>query len=121
MRKLFCSAIIFFLLASAAFADEKADKRQFQGMDSDQNGKVTATEHADFWKRWFVRQDKNKDGVLEFDEFDNSPVFARIDKNEDGKIDPDENKLFFARQFKVLDANQDGHVTWEEYAKKRDK
>ena len=64
-------------------------------MDADNDSKVTPAEHAEFWERWFKRKDKNKDGVLEFEEFDNSSIFARIDKNEDNKIDRDEHRIFF--------------------------
>jgi ABC-type metal ion transport system substrate-binding protein len=119
MKRIVFSAIAFALLTGTAFAAKEAEQKRFKAMDQDNDSKVTATEHADFWERWFKRKDKNKDGVLEFEEFDNSSVFARIDKNEDTKIDPDEHKVFFARQFKILDANQDGHITWEEFTKEK--
>jgi Ca2+-binding EF-hand superfamily protein len=119
MKKIVYSAIAFALLTGTAFAAKEVETKRFNAMDQDNDGKVTATEHAGFWDRWFKRTDKNKDGVLEFEEFNNSSVFARIDKNEDNKIDPDEHKVFFARQFKFLDANKDGHVTLEEYTKEK--
>ena len=87
----------------------------FKKMDADNDSKVTATEHTEFWQRHFKRSDKNKDGLLEYEEFPKSSLFPRIDKNEDLKIDPDEFKTFFARQFKSKDANKDGHLTLQEY------
>jgi hypothetical protein len=42
--------------------------------------------------RWFVRADRNRDGVLAADEMqaDADRFFARLDSNNDGQIDPQE-------------------------------
>lgn len=42
--------------------------------------------------RWFVRADRNQDGILTTDEMqaDADRFFARLDSNHDGQIDPEE-------------------------------
>lgn len=119
MKTIVFSAIAFALLTGTAFA-AKAGEKMFNKMDADNDSKVTPTEHSEFWKRYFKRRDKNKDGVLEFEEFDKSSLFPRIDKNEDNKLDPDEFKTFYARQFKAKDANKDGHLTLQEFMKEKE-
>ncbi len=89
----------------------------FRRIDANQDGKITPTEHAKFWQGWFKRTDKNGDGVLEFEEYDDSRVFARMDKNQDNKVDSDEHDSFRAGHFKILDENQDGKLTLEEYTR----
>jgi len=88
-------------------------------MDVDNNGKATPKEFTDFWDGWFNRKDKNGDGALEFEEYDNSSVIKQCDKNEDNKIDLDEHRLFRKRQFKTYDANKDGHMTLVEWTTKK--
>ncbi len=115
MKKLVYAVVAMALLTGTSLADEKR-KKHFQNIDADNNGKITAAEHAEFWGRWFKHKDKNKDGALSFEEYDNSAVFRACDKNEDNKIDTAEHDAFRKRQFKGYDANQDGHVTWEEFS-----
>ena len=118
MKKIVYSAIAFALLTGTSLAARGTEKI-FKKIDADNNGKITSTEHAEFWKKIFKQRDKNGDGVLEFEEYDNSSVFHRMDKNEDSKVDPDEHKAFRARQFKIVDENKDGHLTLEEFTKER--
>ena len=118
MKKIVYSAIAFALFNGAAFA-AKGTEHAFKKIDADNNGKITSKEHAEFWEQIFKQRDKNVDGVLEFEEYDNSSVFDRMDKNEDNKVDPDEHKAFRARQFKIVDENKDGHLTLEELTKER--
>ena len=46
--------------------------------------------------RWFVRADRNHDGMLTADEMqaDADRFFARLDGNHDGQIDPDELRIY---------------------------
>jgi len=46
--------------------------------------------------RWFVRADRNQDGILTADELqaDADRFFARLDSNHDGQIDPEELKTY---------------------------
>ena len=118
MKTIVYSAIAFALLTGTAFAANGTEK-MFKRMDADNNGKAMPTEHADFWDQWFKRTDKNGDGVLEFEEFDNSSVINRMDKNKDNKIDLAEQRGFYKLVFKVLDANKDGQLILEEYTKER--
>ena len=53
---------------------------------------VKAYPWAPFIARWFVRADRNRDGMLTIDEMqaDADQFFARLDSNHDKQIDPQE-------------------------------
>jgi Ca2+-binding EF-hand superfamily protein len=115
MKKIVYSAVAFVLLTGTAFAGKE---KHFKNIDADNNGKATPKEYADFWDRWFKQTDKNGDGALDFEEYDNSSVIKACDKNEDNKIDVAEHRGYRKKQFKTYDANKDGHVTLEEFSAK---
>lgn len=117
MKKIVYSAVVFALLSGTAFAITK--EKMFEKMDADNNGKATPKEFVDFWGLWFTRKDKNKDGALEFEEFNNSTLINQMDKNKDDKADSAEHEAFRKRQFKKYDANKDGHLTLEEFTAKK--
>ena len=121
MKQIVYAAIAFALLTGTAFAGpEKPVKvKNFKKMDADKNGKATPKEFADYWDRWFKRLDKNGDGALEFEEFNNSSLINKMDKNQDNKIDVAEHQAYRKRQFKSYDANKDGHMTLEEFTRDR--
>lgn len=60
------SPFALLLLAGSAFAGDAGDK--FRSMDTDGDGRVTATEHANAAQAMFTEADTNRDGSLSMQE-----------------------------------------------------
>lgn len=59
--------------------------------------------------RWFVKADRNRDGMLTPDEMlaDAERFFARLDSNHDGQIDPDERRAYELEIAPEIQVNSD--------------
>jgi len=70
----------------------------------------------------FAETDKNHDGVIDHEEFQERlvDVFYSADANKDGFLDPTELKrLIFPDDFNVDDRNHDGRVSMHEFLRVR--
>jgi hypothetical protein len=109
-----------------------------KNMDTNSDGKVTATEHADGAKKMFTKMDSNKDGSVTAAEMDAAhPMMkhhkdkqdATMSRNEDGlakenaadkaysKDDKHGGKMMSSSQkIAKLDSNGDGKLSAEEHS-----
>jgi Ca2+-binding EF-hand superfamily protein len=91
--------------------DARAEKssNQFQMMDSNGDGKVSADEHAAGAKKMFQTMDANKDGKVTAAEMD--AAHEQIAGKKAHKAD-----MSAADKIKVIDTNHDGILSAEEHA-----
>ncbi|WP_439534159.1 EF-hand domain-containing protein [Polymorphobacter sp.] len=68
--------------------------------------------------RRFNRYDKDKDGVIDRDEYlaNRQKAFAKLDLNRDGRLDFEEYAAATARKFKKADRSGDGRLAPAEFA-----
>jgi Ca2+-binding EF-hand superfamily protein len=103
----------------------------FQRMDSNNDGRISAQEHAAGVQAMFVRMDANKDGAITADEMaaghgwmggghdgDDHGMhggmhawMSRMDANHDGEITAAEHAAAASAMFARMDANHDGKIT----------
>ncbi|NDV62079.1 hypothetical protein G0Q06_06440 [Puniceicoccales bacterium CK1056] len=96
----------------AALACTAHAGKMFDTMDADKDGKVTEEEFMNRWTKVHNHQDKNKDGVLQPDEF-KAPGPA-WDTNQDGVVSLEENLAVRKRHFTAWDKDGDSVLTPEE-------
>lgn len=102
------------LLLSGVSANGAVDAKAFKAMDKDGDGKVSHKEYVEYRMRFFVRQDKNKDRILEPSETNNQGFIAVADADGDGKVS---FKEAVAQHFKAalrFDKDKDGFLSFEE-------
>jgi Ca2+-binding EF-hand superfamily protein len=106
-----------FLLASMhdARAHEDLDA-EFQKMDRNGDGKVSADEHAGYAKEKFAKMDTNGDGKVTPSEME--AAFERRDNRLIGREDKASANIEMsaADKFKMMDTNNDGVLTADEHA-----
>jgi Ca2+-binding EF-hand superfamily protein len=111
------------MLAFAASAHE--DK--MQTMDTNKDGMISATEHADGARQMFAKMDADADGRVTVAEMDtahaatgekpHTPAMSSADKiraidaNGDGAITAAEHEAGSRSMFGKMDANRDGNLT----------
>ncbi|MCY7312862.1 MAG: hypothetical protein LH491_04360 [Pseudoxanthomonas sp.] len=91
--------------------------------DSNQDGAVTAAEHAAHAKAMFERMDANHDGRINATEMDagqqgmhgQGDMRAMMDSNHDGTITAAEHTAGASARFARIDANRDGFVSRAEF------
>jgi Ca2+-binding EF-hand superfamily protein len=98
-------------LASPSFADSKsaAADAEFRKMDTNKDGKVSASEHAAGAKQMFQTMDGNQDSKVTAAEME--AAHQRITGRKATKSD-----MSAADKIKVVDTNGDGVLTAEEHA-----
>lgn len=89
-------------LLSPVFAGDH-DKDDFKSIDTNSDGRVTASEHSAFSATMFTQSDSNGDGKVSAAEWDAAAKAARPDV----KMDPQET----AAHLKIMDKDGDGHVS----------
>jgi Ca2+-binding EF-hand superfamily protein len=119
------------LLMSNAMAQSKSD-HLFSQIDTDKDGKISASEHAAQAKARFDKMDKNKTGKFVIaDEFQqpNKPsrgqataeadiavgMLKAMDTDGDGVITAEEHAKAAAARFEKMDTNKDGVLSKEEW------
>jgi len=114
-------------LAGPAYAQRPA-MMNFDLMDADGDGRITAEEQAQFHSQQFSAADQNGDGTLSFEEFQDhvqarraqmrqwrmQQRFQRMDQDGDGKLSSEEMPGARFGGILRLDANGDGVVTKDE-------
>ncbi|WP_426318982.1 EF-hand domain-containing protein [Pseudoduganella sp. R-43] len=97
------------LISAQAIAGPEVDK-EFNSMDADQNGKVSAAEHAAGAKRMFEHMDANHDGKVGAAEMTaaHKAITGQATKKSD---------MSAADKIKAVDSDGDGVLTAEEHAK----
>jgi Ca2+-binding EF-hand superfamily protein len=113
-------------LVSPVFASPAEDA--FKRMDTDGNGKVTASENAAFAETMFKQSDTNYDGQVSAAECDSAQAShgnkvsqkasARhlqiVDTDGSGQISASENAIFARSEFARADKNGDGVLSEDE-------
>ncbi len=93
-------------VSPCAFAD---DKSSHAAMDSDGNGRVSATEHAAGARRMFEQMDADRDGIVTATEMRAAHASLTGKKPDAGEMSAEE-------KIKVIDADGDGQLTAAEHA-----
>ncbi len=123
------------LVCSSVFAHNHEDK--FAMMDTDKDGKISATEHEAGAKMMFGEIDKNSDGRITAEEMNAkmndkkkagknphwtaAEKLAKADANADKVVTTEEHKTAATGMFKEMDTNKDGFLTAEEMKMGHDK
>lgn len=124
-------------LVAKSVAAKVADA-QFDGMDTDHDGRVTRTEHDAATARMFDAMDANQDGRVTAAEMDAAhekvtgrrpkrgamsakAKIAAIDESGDGVLTRSEHRRGGRKMFAKMDTNVDGSLTREELAAGRAK
>lgn len=97
-----------FAASSSAWAHKGGD-HEFQMMDTDNDGKVTAAEHAAGAKKMFEMMDSDKDGKVTAAEME--AHHEQIAGKKAKKME-----MSAAEKIKTIDTNGDGQITAEEHA-----
>ncbi|MGH8243266.1 MAG: EF-hand domain-containing protein [Steroidobacteraceae bacterium] len=112
------------LVFGASAGDDK-----MQMMDTDKDGKISASEHAAGAKQKFQKMDSDGDGRVTTAEMDaahksiegggkpsmsSADMIKTIDTNNDGAITAAEHEKSSRDKFAKMDANGDGSLTSEE-------
>lgn len=117
----------------AKLVAKKMADAQFDGMDTDGDGRVTRGEHAAAAKRMFDAMDANQDGRVTAAEMDaahekvtgrkrkrgemtSKAKIAKVDRNGDGVLSRNEHREGARKMFGKMDRNVDGSLSREELA-----
>jgi hypothetical protein len=132
MKVIGAAAIAFGLCgAVGAFAGdgnkEAGADDKFAKMDTNADGKITASEHAAGGRTKFQSLDTNKDGSVTATEMDaahagktegmkmsSADKIKKMDTNGDGKLSASEHEAGSTDMFAKSDANKDGSLTADE-------
>ncbi len=79
-------------------------------MDTNTDRKITVEEFVSYRERQFGPRDKNKDGLLDTDEFPSPNALKSGDQDGDGKLSKPEYLNMFRGQFPNVDINADGVI-----------
>lgn len=125
------------LVTTATVASLPADA-EFSGMDTNGDGMITATEHADATTRMFKTMDANADGKVTAremtaahakvvgkkaapGEMSSADKIKVVDGNGDGVLTAAEHAAGSAKMFKSMDVILDGRISRGELASARAK
>ena len=121
-----------FTAAQAEACGDLEHDATFAGMDLDQDGKLSASEHTAATRRMFATMDRNADGKVSAAEMDgaHAAVTGRkaqrgdlssvekirtIDQNGDRALSAAEHEAGAAMMFARMDANKDGRLSRSEF------
>jgi Ca2+-binding EF-hand superfamily protein len=99
--------------------------QQFQTMDADRDGKVSAAEFKASHSAWLAAMDANGDGAVSKQEFTarggprRAERFAQIDADGDGKLSQAEAAAVPSDMFAAMDGNGDGQLSQSEFGPRR--
>lgn len=123
------SAVALLVLSSAALAGDGNVDDKVRKMDTNQDGMVSAEEHAAGAKMMFERMDADRDGNVTAAEMDaghkamkpdkmgagkkmsSAEKIGEIDGNADGMLSAEEHVAGAARMFSEMDADADGSLS----------
>ncbi len=123
-----------FSSAAVLAADPKGQPAlsQFEGMDADRDGRISAAEHAATAKKMFRTLDANRDGKVTADEMaaaytkvtgkkaEESDISAAdrirmVDRDGDGVLTASEHDAASKEMFRKMDANRDRYLSRVEW------
>lgn len=126
--------VVGFALATTAFAGGGSGKAELKMMDTDQDGSISATEHAAGAKKMFGKMDADGDGIVTAQEMgaahkdkdmptahssdasskpmkSASAKIKTIDADGDGTISAAEHEAGSKKMFGKMDKDQDGKLS----------
>jgi Ca2+-binding EF-hand superfamily protein len=116
MKIIFQAVLAVLFCCLPAFAGDE----EFNKIDANNDGRISAQEYRAAVIKTFQRYDKNSDGFLTKDELqmiaeiDAEKFIKEVDKNKDGKISQTEFIEAAEKRFKFLDKNGSGYVEKKE-------
>ncbi|MCX5829285.1 MAG: hypothetical protein NTV58_14985 [Deltaproteobacteria bacterium] len=114
MKRLGIIFVIVLVLSGVVWAADKS----FQEMDKNKDGRLNMEEFDQEALRVFNENDKNHDGALNKSEFSQikgaKSKFEDLDANKDGKVDMEELRNAAMNNFKELDRKRDNYLTEED-------
>ena len=127
-------AVGWFVTSAQAEACAEHADASFEGMDLDQDGRISASEHTAATRRMFATMDRNADGKVSAAEMTaaHAAVTGRkpmkgemaatekiraVDQNGDRVLSAAEHEAGAAMMFARMDANKDGKLSHAEFDK----
>ena len=123
-----------FSSAAVLAADPKGQPAlsQFEGMDTNRDGRISAAEHAAAAKKMFRAMDANRDGNVSAAEMDaayskvtgnkadpsgmsGADKIKAVDRDGDGVLTASEHDAASKEMFRKMDADRDGYLSREEW------
>jgi Ca2+-binding EF-hand superfamily protein len=130
-----CIVVLAMCLApAAALAGETKRKpalSEFDGMDANRDGRISAAEHAAGARKMFRAMDANRDGKVTAGEMDaaytkvtgkkaddlsGAEKIKLVDRDGDGVLTASEHDAAVKEMFRKMDADRDGYLSKDEWA-----
>lgn len=124
-----------FLSAAVVAAEQRARPAlaEFEGVDVDRDGRISAAEHAAAARKMFRAMDANRDGEVTAGEMDAAyrkvtgkkadtsatsagEKIKLVDRDGDGVLTASEHDAASKEMFRKMDADRDGYLSRDEWA-----
>ena len=119
MQKFIIAVVMILVLTGPVSGAEKA----FEALDKDKDGIISQQEYVDATAKTFNKLDKDGSGHLDKEELealseaDRKDWFAEMDKNRDGRIDRNEFQEEALERFSTADADENRYLDSREWSK----
>ncbi len=119
MQKFIIAIAMILVLTGPVSGAEKA----FEALDKDKDGRISQQEYLDATEKTFNKLDKDGSGHLDVEELKALPEanrkdwLAEMDKNKDGKIDRNEFQEAALKRFSKADEDENHYIDSREWAK----
>jgi len=119
-RRVLCAAAGGLIVSTASLAEGQAGQQsanaELKMMDTNQDGKVSAAEHAAGAKKMFEMMDADKDGKVTVAEMDAAHAQMNAKKMSAHADKPGKPEMSSAQKIKVIDTDGDGALSAAEHS-----
>ena len=132
LRGVLCALLLSPAAALAADSGRKPALSEFDGVDANRDGRISAAEHAAAARKMFRAMDANRDGKVTAGEMDAAftevtgkkpdqsgmsaaDKIKAVDRDGDGVLTASEHDAASKDVFRTMDADRDGFLSREEW------